>query len=105
MPGATVHRGRRIARTLLGALLIAVPLLWSGTTSGAATGRAGTGDSGLRLPQPIREVDPLATPQLRLRRDRLLRSQVPGTVKDTEHVRVAVGPTGAPAAVTDTQRR
>lgn len=60
--------------------------------------------TGIALPAPIGNVDPLATPQLKLRPDRLRKSTVPGRVNDREDVRVALGPTGAPASVVDTQR-
>ena len=91
MPGAPVHRGGRIARTAVSAFVVAVPLLVLGTTSSTAAGPAANADrSGLRLPQPVREVDPLATPQLGLRPDRLLTSQVPGRVNDAEDVHVAL---------------
>jgi len=65
---------------------------------------AGTDSHRLTLPRPVTEVDPLATPQLQLRPDRLLKSQVPGSARDREDVRVELGPTGAPTAVTDTQQ-
>src|SRR4051794_8173193 len=98
MAGAPVHRGQRAARLVAVALLAALPLPLSSTATAA-------GDrSGLRLPAPVREVDPLTTAQLGLRPDRLLKSQVPGTVHDDEHVVVALGPSGSPTAVTDTQR-
>src|SRR4051812_26852696 len=98
MSGGRVHRGRLPA---LGALATAICAAGVGL-SAAAAGTAPR--SGLRLPAPVREVDPLATPQLGLRPDRLLTSQVPGAVRDTESVLASLGPTGAPAAVTDTQR-
>src|SRR5437763_4686662 len=98
MSGGRVHRGRLPA---LGALVATV----CATGVGVATAASGTAPrSGLRLPAPVREVDPLATPQLGLRPDRLLTSQVPGAVRDTESVLASLGPTGAPTAVTDTQR-
>ena len=60
--------------------------------------------SGIALAAPVGNVDPLATPQLKLRPDRLRKSTVPGRVDDREDVRVALGPTGDPASVVDTQR-
>src|SRR3954451_11214925 len=98
MASAPVHRGHQAGRLVAVAVLPALPL----PVSSAATA-AGDG-SGLRLPAPVREVDPLTTAQLGLRPDRLLKSQVPGTVRDDEHVVVALGPLGSPAGVTDTQR-
>ena len=59
--------------------------------------------NGILLPAPVGNVDPLAAPQLKLRPDRLRKSTVPGRVNDREDVRVALGPTGLPASVTDTQ--
>src|SRR3954467_4979319 len=98
MAGAPVHRGQRAARLVAVAVLAALPLPLSSAATAA-------GDrSGLRLPAPVREGDPLTTAQLGLRPDRLLKSQVPGTVRDDEHVVVALGQSGSPAAVTDTQR-
>src|SRR4051794_3739709 len=101
MSGGHVHRGRLPA---LGALLTAVCATGIGLASAAATAFASAPHTGLRLPAPVREVDPLATPQLGLRPDRLLTSQVPGAVRDTESVLASLGPSGAPATVTDTQR-
>jgi hypothetical protein len=100
MAGAVLHRGRQVAQTVIIALTVALPLLALGTTST----QAATSQHRLTVPTPVREVDPLATPDLQLRPDRLLRSQVPGRVVDREDVRVALGPTGAPATVTDTQQ-
>src|SRR3954467_6802751 len=98
MAGAPVHRGQRAARLVAVAVLAALPLPLSSAATAA-------GDrSGLRLPAPVREVDPLTTAQLGLRPDRLLKSQVAGSVRDDEHVVVALGPSGSPTAVTDTQR-
>lgn len=93
MAGAPLHRGRSAA---LAAVIVA---LTTTPVTAAATG----GNHRLTLPKPVTEVDPLATPQLQLRPDRLLKSQVPGTVDDREDVRVELGPTGAPTVVTDTQ--
>jgi hypothetical protein len=100
MAGAVLHRGRPVAQTTILALTVALPLIaLAPTPAGAAQGR-----HRLSLPKPVTEVDPLATPDLQLRPDRLLTSQVPGRVVDRESVRVALGPTGAPATVTDTQQ-
>jgi len=100
MAGAVLHRGRPVAQTAIIALTVALPLLALDVASaGAAPER-----HRLALPKPVTEVDPLATPDLQLRPDRLLKSQVPGRVIDRENVRVALGPAGAPAAVTDTQQ-
>ena len=48
-------------------------------------------------------MDPLTNVDLGLRPDRLRTSQVPGRVRNHEDVTVSLGPTGAPAAVTDEQ--
>jgi hypothetical protein len=85
-------------RVAIIALIAAAPIGALATTAGAADRHS------LPLPRPVREVDPLATPQLLLRPDRLLKSQVPGQAADREGVRVAIGPSGAPALVTDTQQ-
>ena len=61
--------------------------------------------AGIALVQPVRNVDPLAGALgFGLRKDRLLKSVVPGPVANTEALTVAVGPTGAPAVVTDLQQ-
>src|SRR3954453_6375449 len=61
--------------------------------------------AGIPLLQPVRDVDPLqGALHLGLRKDRLLKSVVPGPVTNTEHLTVGVGPTGAPAVVTDLQQ-
>jgi len=60
---------------------------------------------GIALTAPVRDVDPLAGAiGFGLRKDRLLKSVVPGPVVNTEQITVAVGPTGAPAVVTDLQQ-
>ena len=60
---------------------------------------------GIPLLQPVRDVDPLqGAISFGLRKDRLLKSVVPGPVTNTEQLTVAVGPSGAPAAVTDLQQ-
>ena len=98
MASAPDHRGGRAAPAAIIALIILAPLLTLAVAPASAAG------SRIPLPRPVHEVDPLATPQLKLRPDRLLKSQVPGRVTDHEAVRVAVGPTGAPSTVTDTQQ-
>jgi len=102
MAGAPMHCVGRAARIVFITLAVAAPLV--GGTTPTAAAPAAADDRGLTLPAPVREVDPLATKQLQLRPDRLLKSQVPGKAVDHEDVRVALGPTGAPAAVTDTQQ-
>lgn len=57
----------------------------------------------LTLPRPQGHVPPIAA-AFPDRPERLRRSQVSGTVDDTERVEILVGPTGAPASVTMTQR-
>ena len=60
---------------------------------------------GIPLLEPVRDVDPLqGAVNLGLRKDRLLKSVVPGPVTNTEQLTVGVGPTGAPAVVTDLQQ-
>src|SRR3954471_298984 len=106
MPGAPACRSRAIARsvrTILLAfasltLLAVAPALAEGGSAPAARGDR------IRLPTPVHDVDPLHDVNLGLRPDRLRKSVVPGTASDREDVVVAVGPTGAPAAVIDTQR-
>jgi hypothetical protein len=67
--------------------------------------RPGPDAAGIPLTTPVRDVDPLAGALgLGLRKDRLLKSVVPGPVVNSEQLTVAVGPTGAPALVTDTQQ-
>src|SRR4051794_18229547 len=54
---------------------------------------------------PIRDVDPLqSAASLGFRKDRLLKSVVPGPVRTTEQVTVAVGPAGVPVRVVDLQQ-
>src|SRR3954452_17143927 len=61
--------------------------------------------TGIPLLKPVRDVDPLqGASHLGLRKDRLLKSVVPGPVANTEQLTVGVGPTGAPAIVTDLQQ-
>src|SRR3954451_20556806 len=61
--------------------------------------------TGSPLLQPVRDVDPLqGALHLGLRKDRLLKSVVPGPVTNTEQLTVGVGPPGAPAIVTDLQQ-
>src|SRR6476646_11639403 len=60
---------------------------------------------GIPLLEPVRDVDPLqGAVNLGLRKDRLLKSVVPGPVTNTEQLTVGVGPTGAPAVVVDLQQ-
>jgi hypothetical protein len=96
MPGASASRGRRTARAATALSLIALPVMLS---SDPAAGSATV----IHLPQPVHGVDPLANAGLGLRPDRLRTSVVPGTVRNSEHIRVSVGPSGAPAGVTDRQ--
>src|SRR3954453_13942648 len=60
---------------------------------------------GIPLLQPGRDVAPLqGSLGLGLRKDRLLKSVVPGPVVNREQLTVAVGPTGAPVVVPDLQQ-
>src|SRR3954453_23454992 len=106
MPGAPACRSRAIARSVRTILLALAPLtlLASAPTLAAAVAAPHEEADPIRLPAPVRHVDPLQGVNLGLRPDRLRKSVVPGTASDREDVVVAVGPTGAPAAVTDTQR-
>src|SRR3954451_14058079 len=110
MPGAPACRSRAIARSVRTILLAsaAITLLAVGATLAPAVAGAGSSTAArtdhLRLPAPVHDVDPLRDVNLGLRPDRLRKSVVPGTASDREDVVVAIGPTGAAAAVTDTQR-
>src|SRR4051794_24805767 len=110
MPGAPACRSRAIARSVRTILLAsaALTLLAVGTTLAPAVAGAGSPTAAhldqIRLPAPVHDVDPLRNVDLGLRPDRLRTSVVPGTASDREDVVVAVGPSGAPVAVTDTQQ-
>src|SRR3954462_6071868 len=106
MPGAPACRSSAIARSVRTILLALAPLtlLASAPTLAAAVTAPAEDADQIRLPAPVRDVDPLQGVNLGLRPDRLRKSVVPGTASDREDVVVAVGPTGAPAAVIDTQR-
>src|SRR3954451_14931730 len=110
MPGAPACRSRAIARSVrtillasAGLTLLAVGATLAPAVAGAGSATAARTDQ-IRLPAPVHDVDPLRDVNLGLRPDRLRKSVVPGTASDHEDVMVAVGPDGAPAAVTDTQR-
>src|SRR4051812_28408720 len=106
MPGAPACRSRAIARSVRTILLAFPPLTLLAVAPALADGGpapAARVDQ-IRLPAPVRDVDPLRDVNLGLRPDRLRKSVVPGSASDREDVVVAIGPTGAPAAVTDTQR-
>src|SRR4051794_35471014 len=76
-----------------------------GCAPGLAAARTETNSAGIALTTPVRDVDPLARAAgLGLRKDRLLKSVVPGPVVNTEQLTVGVGPTGTPAVVTDLQQ-
>src|SRR4051812_13695605 len=106
MPGAPACRSRAIARSVRSILLAfaAITLLAVGTTVAEAGPAPAAAARQIRLPAPVHDVDPILDANLGLRPDRLRKSVVPGAASDREDVVVAVGPTGAPAAVTDTQR-
>src|SRR3954471_8715504 len=106
MPGGPACRSRAIARSVRTILLALAPLtlLASAPTLATAVTASGGEADRIRLPAPVRDVDPLQGVNLGLRPDRLRKSVVPGTASDREDVVVAVGPTGAPTAVIDTQR-
>jgi len=110
MPGAPACRSRAAARSVRSILLTSALLTL--VAVGPALGRPAVAArpvplaaaAGIRLPIPVHDVDPLTNVNLGLRKDRLLKSVVPGTTSDREDVVVAVGPDGTPAEVTDTQR-
>ena len=88
----------RAAARLAAALgLITAPILPGSAPASAAT------RASIPLPAPVRNVDPLAGINIGLRKDRLLKSVVPGTVDNTEHLTARLGATGAPAEVDDVQ--
>src|SRR4051794_38127447 len=112
MPGGPPRHGRRPARGptrtaavagLLGAGFVAPLLLGTAASAVAPPATAGKAD-GIHLSTPVEGVDPLTNVDRGLRRDRRLRSVVPGRVRDEEQVRVEVGASGVPARVTDRQR-
>lgn len=100
MPGRSPRRGRPVPRGIAAAVLAGLPLLAAPHASAARSADA----DGIRLATPIEGVDPLANVDLGLRPDRLRTSVVPGPVHDEEQIRVELGPSGAPAKVTDRQR-
>ena len=110
MPGAPACRSRGTARSVRTILLAsaALTLLAVGTTLAPAAAGSGSTPAAatdqIHLPAPVHDVDPLTGVDLGLRKDRLRKSVVPGTATDHEDVVVAVGPTGTPVAVTDTQQ-
>src|SRR3954464_1400458 len=100
-------RGARPSRPLRIAAVTAFCALGTAPSAGAAPPSAGgacTAHGGIPLASPVRDVDPLTSPLLGLRKDRLLKSVVPGEVDDREAVTVALGPEGPPAVVTDLQQ-
>jgi hypothetical protein len=88
---------RAAARLAAALALVTVPIL-PGQAPAATSTRAE-----IPLPAPVHNVDPLANVNLNLRKDRLLKSVVPGPVNNTEHLTAELGPTGAPAVVQDVQ--
>src|SRR3954447_18753200 len=107
MPGAPACRSRAIARSVRTILLALAPLtlLASAPTLAVAVTAPAEDADQIRLPAPVRDVDPLQGVNLGLRTDRLRKSVGPGTASDREDVIVAGGPTRAATGVTDTQRR
>src|SRR3954452_15565172 len=105
MPGAPACRSRAVTRSIgsivlmTGLLALTVP----GRVSRSAPPPAVVHDR-ITLPAPVHDVDPLTNVNFALRKDRLRKSTVPGTTTDREDVVVAIGPTGAPASVVDTQQ-
>src|SRR5437764_6138278 len=103
MSGARACRRHAPAGSILAIVLTAGSLALGAVPSSSAAVTASR-PHGIRLPAPVREVDPLTNVNLNLRPDRLRTSHVPGTTSDREDVVVEVGPTGAPTRVLDTQR-
>ena len=88
-----------------GMAAIAVGLVAFALAPAGAAAKGAPSSNGIPLTAPVRDVDPLAGAiALGLRRDRLLTSVVPGPVRNTELVTAGIGPTGAPAVVTDLQQ-
>jgi len=93
---------RRIALAAIGAVAL-LPI--SAAFLGGEAVAERPAPAQIQLTAPTRDVDPLANAiSFGLRKDRLLKSVVPGQVRNTELVTAAMGPTGAPAAVTDLQQ-
>jgi hypothetical protein len=91
----------RAAARLAAALgLITVPILPGSTPDATAATQP---LAGIPLPAPVHDVDPLAGININLRKDRLLKSVVPGPVDNTEHITAQLGASGAPAVVQDVQ--
>jgi hypothetical protein len=104
MPGGRCGRAANgpvgvIVLTALGLVFVA-----TGAEARPAAAQPATTTDRLSLPQPVRNVDPLTGTVFKFRPDRLKTSSVPGPTADREDLRIAVGPTGAPQAVVDTQR-
>ena len=97
---------RRVALAAACAAVLAPGL---GMVSGMALAVGGAApaarSNGITLNRPVRDVDPLAGAiNFGLRKDRLLKSVVPGPVDNTELITAEVGPSGAPTVVTDLQQ-
>src|SRR4051812_43584233 len=110
MPGAPACRSRALVRAICsivlvgGLLALTAPVATAVDRSPGALPRAPQPANAIRLPAPVHDVDPLNNIDVGLRKDRLRKSTVPGTTTDREDVVVAIGPTGRPVAVTNTQR-
>jgi hypothetical protein len=97
-----MRRALAAAGVIAAAALGSAPV-WALATPDVAS--AASGRPGIALLRPVRDVDPLQNAgKLGFRPDRLLKSVVPGPVVNTEQLTVGVGPTGAPAVVTDLQQ-
>src|SRR3954454_12396635 len=100
--------GARPSRPLCIAGSVAFCALWAAPAAAVPARQTAptpcTGHGGIPLSAPVRDVDPLTSPLIGLRKDRLLKSVVPGDVDDRESVTVAIGPDGPPAIVTDLQQ-
>src|SRR5947199_1003921 len=96
-----MRRALAAVGVLAALVLVTTPALAAALAPTPLTGQP----SGIPLLAPVRDVDPLqGALHLGLRKDRLLKSVVPGPVTNTEQLTVGVGPTGAPAVVTDLQQ-
>src|SRR3954465_11521097 len=104
MRGARPSRPLRIAAATAFCALVSAPSASAAVDAAPSVTAACFVNGGIPLAAPVRDVDPLTSPLIGLRKDRLLKSVVPGEVDDREAVPVALGPEGPPAVVTDLQQ-
>lgn len=89
----------RAALARAGAAAGALSLVAAASAYAAVPAQSGV----VRLPKPQGQI-PVVGEAFEDRPERLKRSFVPGRVDDTERIEILVGPSGAPASVTMTQR-